>query len=54
MPLQAGREHFHYMLMRAGLSGRQPQAAGLGPVRAMVTVKATRAVLFAQKHTKRW
>jgi len=23
MPLQAGREHFHYMLMRAGLSGRQ-------------------------------
>ena len=23
MPLHAGREHFHYMLMRAGLSGRQ-------------------------------
>jgi UDP-GlcNAc:undecaprenyl-phosphate GlcNAc-1-phosphate transferase len=23
MPLQAGREHFHYVLMRAGLSGRQ-------------------------------
>ena len=26
MPLQAGREHFHYMLMRAGLSGRQALA----------------------------
>ena len=23
LPLQPGREHFHYMLMRAGLSGRQ-------------------------------
>ena len=23
MPLHPGREHFHYMLMRAGLSGRQ-------------------------------
>ena len=23
MPLHAGREHFHYVLMRAGLSGRQ-------------------------------
>ena len=23
MPLRAGREHFHYVLMRAGLSGRQ-------------------------------
>jgi UDP-GlcNAc:undecaprenyl-phosphate GlcNAc-1-phosphate transferase len=23
MPLHAGREHYHYMLMRAGLSGRQ-------------------------------
>src|SRR5438132_1625872 len=23
MPLHAGRDHFHYMLMRAGLSGRQ-------------------------------
>src|ERR1700686_97453 len=23
MPLHAGREHFHYMLLRAGLSGRQ-------------------------------
>jgi len=23
MPLHAGREHFHYMLMRAGLSARQ-------------------------------
>src|SRR5258705_549210 len=31
----------------------QPQAAGLDPVRAMVTVKATRAVLFAQKLTRR-
>ena len=26
MPLHAGREHFHYMLMRAGLSGRQTLA----------------------------
>src|SRR5205085_2808574 len=26
MPLHAGREHFHYMLMRAGLSGRQALA----------------------------
>jgi len=23
MPLHAGREHFHYMLMRGGLSGPQ-------------------------------
>src|SRR5213082_12697 len=23
MPLHAGREHFHFVLMRAGLSGRQ-------------------------------
>src|SRR5437773_13281 len=26
MPLHAGREHFHYVLMRAGLSGRQALA----------------------------
>ncbi len=26
MPLHPGREHFHYMLMRAGLSGRQALA----------------------------
>ena len=31
----------------------QPQAAGLDPVRGMVTVKGTRAVLFAQKLTRR-
>jgi UDP-GlcNAc:undecaprenyl-phosphate/decaprenyl-phosphate GlcNAc-1-phosphate transferase len=30
MPLHAGREHFHYMLMRAGLSGRQALALLVG------------------------
>jgi UDP-GlcNAc:undecaprenyl-phosphate GlcNAc-1-phosphate transferase len=30
MPLTAGREHYHYMLMRAGLSGRQVLAVLVG------------------------
>jgi len=30
MPLHAGREHFHYMLRRAGLSGRQTLAVLIG------------------------
>ncbi len=30
MPLRPGREHFHYMLMRAGLSGRQVLAVLVG------------------------
>jgi UDP-GlcNAc:undecaprenyl-phosphate GlcNAc-1-phosphate transferase len=30
LPLQPGREHFHYMLMRAGLSGRQVLAVLVG------------------------
>jgi UDP-GlcNAc:undecaprenyl-phosphate GlcNAc-1-phosphate transferase len=36
MPLHAGREHYHYMLMRAGLSGRQ-----------VLAVLATFAVFYA-------
>lgn len=44
MPLQAGREHFHYMLMRAGLSGRQVLGVlvGLGLCYAAVGLIAAR------------
>ena len=40
LPLHPGREHFHYMLMRAGLSGRQTLGVlvGFGVVYASVGV----------------
>jgi UDP-GlcNAc:undecaprenyl-phosphate GlcNAc-1-phosphate transferase len=47
LPLQPGREHFHYMLMRAGLNGRQVLAVlvGFGVVYAAVGVVGASAKL---------
>ena len=50
MPLHAGREHFHYMLMRAGLSGRQ----ALAVLFAFAVVYAAVGLIGASHHTPDW
>jgi UDP-GlcNAc:undecaprenyl-phosphate GlcNAc-1-phosphate transferase len=50
MPLHAGREHFHYMLMRAGLSGRQV----LGVLVAFAVFYAAVGVIGASQKLPDW
>ena len=50
MPLHAGREHFHYMLMRAGLSGRQVLAVLL----AFAVLYAAVGVIGASQKLPDW
>jgi UDP-GlcNAc:undecaprenyl-phosphate GlcNAc-1-phosphate transferase len=50
MPLHAGREHYHYMLMRAGLSGRQALAVLL----AFAVLYAAVGVIGASQKLPDW
>lgn len=50
MPLHAGREHYHYMLMRAGLSGRQVLAVLV----AFAVLYAAVGVIGASRNLPDW
>ena len=50
LPLQPGREHFHYMLMRAGLNGRQVLAVLVG----FAVLYATVGLIGARANLPDW